>query len=73
MSVKNRLIGGGKENLTPELDTQDTLLNNLEENIIELLGELKKQHTIIFITHRPDLIKKGDKKYLLENGKIREY
>lgn len=36
MSVKNRLIGGGKENLTSELDTQDTLLNNLEEEIYNL-------------------------------------
>lgn len=45
----------------------------LEENIIRLLEELKKQHTIIFITHRPDLIKKADKKYLLKDGKIKNY
>lgn len=42
MSVKNRLIGGGKENLTIELDTQDTLLDNLEEDI----GELDNQYIL---------------------------
>lgn len=71
IAIARTLLKNTKIILCDEITS--SLDHNLEENIIELLGELKKQHTIIFITHRPDLIKKGDKKYLLENGKIREY
>ena len=52
------------DEITANLDNTASL------NIIKLLKKLKKDHTIIFITHKRELIQKADELILLENGKI---
>lgn len=39
-------------------------------HIDEILKDLKKDHTIIMITHKPDLMKKADRIIVLHEGKI---
>ncbi len=52
------------DEVTSSLDPKTT------KQIIDLLKELKKDHTIIIITHNKDLMKKADKLVVLENGRV---
>ena len=39
-------------------------------HVASLLKDLKEDHTIIMVTHKPELMKKADKIIVLDNGKI---
>lgn len=41
-----------------------------ETNIDKILKDLKKDHTILMITHKPELMKKADRIIVLHEGKI---
>lgn len=43
---------------------------NTASNIDSILKDLKKDHTIIMITHKPELMKKADRIIVLNEGKI---
>ena len=43
---------------------------NTTNKIINLLDDLKSDHTLIIITHNKDLMKVADKLIVLNNGKI---
>ena len=43
---------------------------NTSKKVIEILKDLKKDHTIIMITHKPELMKKADRIIVLNEGKI---
>lgn len=55
----------------------DEITNSLdakhEQNIISILKELKKDHTIIIVTHKLELMSEVDQQYLLENGEIKKH
>ncbi len=52
------------DEVTSALDPKTT------QHVIEILNEIKKEKTIILITHKIDLMKIADKLILLDNGKI---
>lgn len=76
------LSGGQKQLLslaralltTSEILLLDEVTSSLDSNstnhIMRLLNDLKRDHTIIMITHDKDLMKKSDKILVLKNGKI---
>lgn len=76
------LSGGQKQLLslaralltTSEILLLDEVTSSLDPNstnhIMRLLNDLKRDHTIIMITHDKDLMKKSDKILVLKNGKI---
>lgn len=66
IAIARTLLKNSKIILCDEITS--SLDKTLEKSIIELLEQLKEKHTIIVVTHKPDLIKKADKKYILENG-----
>lgn len=43
---------------------------NTSKKVMEILKDLKKDHTILMITHKPALMKMADKIYVVDNGKI---
>lgn len=43
---------------------------NTAKHIANLLKDLKKDHTILMITHKPELMKKADRLIVLHEGKI---
>ena len=45
----------------------------LEQNVVSILKKLKKDHTIIIVTHKLELMNEVDKQYLLENGEMKKY
>ena len=49
---------------TSALDTE------IEKEILDEIRNLKKDFTLIFITHRESTLKFCDKKYLLKNNKL---
>ena len=55
------------DDVTASLDPKTT------NQIIELLVRLKKDHTILVITNREDLINKADKIIYMNNGKAKSY
>ncbi len=76
-------ISGGQKQLlslaralltTAEIILLDEVTSSLDPNttskIIELLDDLKKDHTVIVITHNKDLMKNSDKLIVLNSGKI---
>lgn len=76
-------ISGGQKQLlslaralltTSEIILLDEVTSSLDPNttnkIIELLDDLKTDHTLIVITHNKDLMKNSDKLIVLNNGKI---
>ena len=79
------LSGGEKQKIAicralikkPSIIILDEATSNLdpesEQEILRKLQILKKQKTIISITHRLSAVKNSDKIYVLENGKIVEH
>ena len=76
-------ISGGQKQLlslarvlltTSEIILLDKVTSSLDPNttnkIINLLDDLKSDHTLIIITHNKDLMKVADKLIVLNNGKI---
>lgn len=76
-------ISGGQKQLlslaralltTSEIILLDEITSSLDPNttnkIINLLEDLKTDHTLIIITHNKDLMKVADKLIVLNNGKI---
>ncbi len=76
-------ISGGQKGLlslaralltTSEIILLDEVTSSLDPNttkkIINLLNDLKTDHTLIVITHNKDLMKTADKLIVLNNGKI---
>jgi ATP-binding cassette subfamily B protein len=76
-------ISGGQKQLlslaralltTSEILLLDEITSSLDPNtthkIINLLDDLKTDHTLIIITHNKDLMKVADKLIVLNNGKI---
>ena len=76
-------ISGGQKQLlslaralltTSEIILLDEVTSSLDPNttnkIINLLDDLKSDHTLIIITHNKDLMKVADKLIVLNNGKI---
>lgn len=76
-------ISGGQKQLlslaralltTSEIILLDEVTSSLDPNttdkIIQLLEDLKTDHTIIIITHNKDLMKASDHLIVLDNGKI---
>ena len=43
---------------------------NISRLIIDVLKGLKKDHTILMITHKPELMKLADEIIVIDNGKI---
>lgn len=43
---------------------------NTSKRIINILKELKKDHTILMITHKPNLMKLADEILVIENGRL---
>lgn len=76
------ISGGQKELLslaralltTSEIILLDEVTSSLDPNttkkIINLLEDLKTDHTLIVVTHNKDLMKTADKLIVLNNGKI---
>ncbi|MBQ9029358.1 ABC transporter ATP-binding protein [Candidatus Saccharibacteria bacterium] len=52
------------DEVTSSLDTSSTA------RIIKVLKELKKNHTIIMITHKPELMNLADKVLVIDNGRL---
>jgi ABC-type multidrug transport system, ATPase and permease components len=44
---------------------------NTTKHIIEVLNELKKNHTIVIVTHKPTLMKISDEIVVMDNGKVK--
>ncbi|MBP3635337.1 MAG: ABC transporter ATP-binding protein [Bacilli bacterium] len=76
-------ISGGQKQLlslaralltTSEIILLDEVTSSLDPNttskIINLLDDLKTDHTLIVITHNKDLMKAADNLIVLNNGKI---
>ena len=76
-------ISGGQKQLlslaralltTSEIILLDEVTSSLDPNttnkIINLLDDLKSDHTLIIITHNKDLMKIADNLIVLNNGKI---
>lgn len=76
-------ISGGQKQLlslaralltTSEILLLDEVTSSLDPNtinsIIDLLNDLKTDHTVIMITHNKDLMKISDKLVVLNNGKV---
>ena len=76
-------ISGGQKQLlslaralltSSEIILLDEVTSSLDPNttnkIINLLDDLKTDHTIIVITHNKDLMRRADKLVVLNNGKI---
>ena len=55
------------DDITASLDPKTT------NQIIELLVRLKKDHTILVVTNREDLINQADKRIYMNNGKAKSY
>lgn len=78
----NNISGGQKQLISlartllskSEILLFDEITSSLDpdtsKHISDLLGDLKKDHTIIMITHKPDLMKKSDRIIVLHEGKI---
>lgn len=78
----NNISGGQKQLISlartllskSEILLFDEITSSLDpdtaSNIDEILKDLKKDHTIIMITHKPDLMKKADRIIVLHEGKI---
>lgn len=49
----------------------DTLEPNLQSRVLELLDELKKDHTILIISREENILEKSDKIIRLDNNKIK--
>ncbi len=49
----------------------DTLEPNLQSKVLELLNELKKDHTILIISREENILEKSDKIIRLDNNKIK--
>lgn len=49
----------------------DTLEPNLQSKVLELLDELKKDHTILIISREENILEKSDKIIRLDNNKIK--
>ena len=43
---------------------------NISKKVIEILKDLKKDHTILMITHKPELMKSADDILVIDHGKI---
>lgn len=76
-------ISGGQKQLlslaralltSSEIILLDEVISSLDPNttdkIINLLDDLKTDHTIIVITHNKDLMRRADKLIVLNNGKV---
>ncbi len=50
----------------------DTLEPNLQSKVLELLDELKKDHTILIISREENILEKSDKIIRLDNNKIKK-
>ncbi len=78
----NNISGGQKQLISlartllskSEILLFDEITSSLDPDTIshidEILKDLKKDHTIIMITHKPDLMKKSDRIIVLHDGKI---
>jgi len=54
------------DEITSALDTYN------EQNIVQIVSELRKKHTVVFISHRLSSITTADKILVLQNGRIVE-
>ena len=52
------------DEVTSSLDSPTT------DRVITLLKELKKDHTVIMITHKPELMRSADQIIVIDKGKI---
>ncbi|MEG2348697.1 MAG: ABC transporter ATP-binding protein, partial [Clostridia bacterium] len=43
---------------------------NTSKEIMNILKELKKNHTVLMITHKPELMKLADEIIVIDNGKL---
>lgn len=53
-----------KDNVTSSLDM------NTYKQILEILKDLKKDHTVLMITHKPELMKMADEIIVIDHGKL---
>ena len=55
-----------KANITKDKDEKE----KIEQDVQTILKDLKKDHTVIIITHKKDLMKVADKLIVIDKGKL---
>lgn len=68
VSIARTLLSGSEILLFDEITS--SLDPHTASHIAQLLEDLKQDHTIIMVTHKPDMMKKADYLYVLKDGKI---
>ena len=68
ISLARTLLTGSEillfDEITSSLDTESS------KQIVNVLKELKRDYTIIMITHKPDMMRKADRIIVINDGKI---
>ena len=84
ISSEERLLSDGQKQLLviaralltkSEILLFDEVTSNIDPNsttkISELLKDLKQDHTILVVTHKPEIMQIADKVIVLDNGKVK--